>query len=214
MKRDITVILLCFVAAATGANVQPILTGAGKLVFPETSPSANLSASAGALTVASGGTNKNITLTPSGSGFTQTPTLVIGDNIGAAGGSASTIGSTSAVSIFSIGQSAAARARLKWNYNVVPGSATFAIGTQAAVPMLLQDLGGNTGFAGAAGAYAVDVTGDINASGVFRKAGTAGVGTGLTVTVCSTVAAGPPATCSSSCTLIFTGGIRTGGTCS
>ena len=64
--------LLCLFAAGMLAtnNVQPILTGSGTgaLVFPETVPSATLSASGGTLTIGAGGSNGNINLNPSGSG--------------------------------------------------------------------------------------------------------------------------------------------------
>jgi hypothetical protein len=50
------------------SNFAPLLTGGGKLIFPETSPSATISASSGTLTVAAGGTNQNVNLTPSGTG--------------------------------------------------------------------------------------------------------------------------------------------------
>ena len=77
MKKNFTLIFFCFLAGLFGANVTPILTGAGKLIFPETSPSASLSASGGQLTIAAGGTNKNILLQPSGTtgavGISTTP---------------------------------------------------------------------------------------------------------------------------------------------
>src|SRR6516164_9788278 len=68
MKKNLSLIFFCFLAGLFGANVTPILTGAGKLIFPETSPSASLSASGGSLTVAAGGTTKSILLLPSGGG--------------------------------------------------------------------------------------------------------------------------------------------------
>lgn len=64
---------------------------------------------------------------------------------------------------------------------------------------------GNSRFGGiTAPTYAVDVTGDTNTSGVFRVGGTAG----LTATKTVRDSAG-----TGTCTLIFTGGILTGGTC-
>lgn len=61
---------LAIVAAAglLAVNKQPILSGAGSLLFPEASPAASIAASAGALTISAGGSNKNIILTPSGTG--------------------------------------------------------------------------------------------------------------------------------------------------
>lgn len=61
---------LAIVAAAAllAVNKQPILSGAGSLLFPEASPAASIAASAGALTVSAGGSNKNVILTPSGTG--------------------------------------------------------------------------------------------------------------------------------------------------
>jgi hypothetical protein len=73
-----------------------------------------------------------------------------------------------------------------------------------------RGVGGMIQFEGAGGAVkaSVDsVVGDINAVGVYRKGGTAGVGTGSSITVCTSGA------CATSCSLIFSGGIRTGGTC-
>jgi hypothetical protein len=64
---------------------------------------------------------------------------------------------------------------------------------------------GNSRFGGVtAPSYAVDVTGDTNTSGVFRVGGTAGI----TATKTVRDAAG-----TGTCTLIFTGGLLTGGTC-
>lgn len=51
----------------------------------------------------------------------------------------------------------------------------------------------------------IDATGNINASGVYKVGGVSGVSS--TATVCASGA------CATTCTLIFTGGIRTGGTC-
>src|SRR6516162_5819093 len=66
--RNGILISLCFIAGLAGANVQPILTGAGKLIFPETTPSATISAASGALTVAAGGSNQSVVVKPSGTG--------------------------------------------------------------------------------------------------------------------------------------------------
>jgi hypothetical protein len=64
---------------------------------------------------------------------------------------------------------------------------------------------GNTRIGGTTSpSYALDVTGDTNTSGVFRSGGTAG----LTATKTVRDSAG-----TGTCTLIFTGGILTGGTC-
>ena len=55
----------------TASNVQPILTGPGYVKFPENAVPANISASAGALRLVAGGSNQNITATPSGTGIFQ-----------------------------------------------------------------------------------------------------------------------------------------------
>lgn len=89
-----------------GANKTPLLTGSGYIRFPESSTPASLHASSGTLALAAGGSNQNITLTPTGSG---------GVGIG---------------------------------------------GTPA---------------------YLLDVSGDINTSGVFRKGGTAGVSASVAI---------------------------------
>jgi hypothetical protein len=68
MKKNLSLIFFCFLAGLFGANVTPILTGAGKLIFPETSPSASLSASSGQLTVAAGGSSQHVLLLPSSGG--------------------------------------------------------------------------------------------------------------------------------------------------
>lgn len=59
-------------------------------------------------------------------------------------------------------------------------------------------------FGATTAAYAVDVTGQVNASTGFRSGGTAGLSVTKTVRASGGAA---------DCTLIYTGGILTGGTC-
>lgn len=55
MKRDLFVIFLCFIAGLGGANIQPLLTGDGKLRFPEGSPPAYINAATGQINIVPGG---------------------------------------------------------------------------------------------------------------------------------------------------------------
>jgi hypothetical protein len=234
--RNALLISLCFIAGLAGSNVQPILTGAGSLIFPEASPSASISAASGALSVAAGGSGKNVILKPTGSGcvqlFADSPAITLCDSSGqitvASGGTNQNINltpsGTGAVHLVGtnfpellldngagIGQKniAGTSRNLLSHYSDDNVYLDNADG-----PIHLRPNGGSYTFntssftnTGGTGSYAVDITGDINASGVFRKGGTAGVGIGSTITVCTSGA------CATSCSLIFSGGIRTGGTC-
>ncbi len=87
------------------------------------------------------------------------------------------------------------------------------IGTKANGPAgaitfwITLDQAGNCGLGGnVTPAYPVDATGDVNASGVFRKGGTAGESTTLTYLT------GTPGAGQSSKTVTFSGGIETGHT--
>jgi hypothetical protein len=228
MKRDITVILLCFVAAAGGANVQPILSGAGKLIFPENAIPATISASSGHLTLAAGATNGNIILTPSGTGQagigTTSPGIVTtagrryltikGSTLGGvlefataqADASGNVVGTIQA----SDGNNLDAELRVATMQFLLDGATANHRGGKivfvtkadsgAATAWGTLDRQGFWGFGGnTSPAYAVDATGDVNASGVFRKGGTAGI-SGLAT---STHGGG-------SCVLTISGGIITG----
>jgi hypothetical protein len=248
MKNAI-LIAACFAAGLAGANVQPILTGAGKLIFPEATPAATLSASSGALTVAAGGSNKNITLTPSGTGGVTvpgssaaqsnagglfsltTPASTHGLRMGVydsnyswlqsydslhleinpagnwmnVGGAVRTTGGFPVAPASGVGveMEYTAGAGYVWSYDRA-GSAMMPL-NMGGNPLILN--GGSVCVNQSACTYALDTLGDTNTSGVYRKGGAAGVGTGSTITVCTSGA------CATSCTLIFNGGIRTGGNC-
>jgi len=181
----------------TAANVQPILTGAGKLLFPESSTPATLSASSGALTVAAGGTNKNVILKPTGSGcvqlFADSPAITLCDSSGqitiAAGGTNQNVALTpSGTGLVSItGTSAAASNTAGILAQVTAGStrglrmglldSNYAwIQSYDSLPLLLNPAGGNLGVGGASHAFPLDVTGNINTSGVLMVGGTQVVG--------------------------------------
>ena len=80
MKRHAILVAVCFAAGLLGSNVQPVLTGAGKILFPENATPANITASSGAITIAAGGSNQNVVTSPSGTGFT-----VLGGKVGVDG---------------------------------------------------------------------------------------------------------------------------------
>jgi hypothetical protein len=253
--RNALLISLCFIAGLAGANVQPILSGAGSLIFPETIPSATLSASSGALTIAAGGTSKNVILKPTGSGcvqlFADSPAITLCDSSGqitlSAGGANQNItltpsgtgstllngkvgASTASPQVpFEVTGAAATPSLSSWNDTLALATAAGANGQVmgmgslnagpwgmwiqvsnkggASFPLGLNPAGGNVGVNTISPSYSLDVSGDVNTSGVYRKGGTAGVGTGSSITVCTSGA------CATSCSLIFSGGIRTGGTC-
>jgi hypothetical protein len=203
MKRDVIVILLCFLGGLAGANVTPILSGSGKILFPENATAANISASAGALNLNAGGTNQNVNATPTGSGVLNASTsMLIANN-----------------SNYRQYDSAGTPRSVLWLDNSNPDVLTLqnnqrgnggplkintgAGGTQSAY----IDASGKVRIGSGTPSYVLDVNGDVNTSTLYRASGNAGFGSGLSVTVCTSGA------CITSCTLIFNGGIRTGGTC-
>lgn len=82
--KNIMLLVFCLAAAVAlvaAANYPPVLVGGGgtppnSVQFPENSTRAYIQAVGGALNVASGGTNQNITLTPSGTGAINTPASI------------------------------------------------------------------------------------------------------------------------------------------
>jgi hypothetical protein len=206
--KNALLISLCFIAGLAGANVQPILSGAGKLIFPEASPSATLSAASGALTVAAGGNNKNLILTPSGTGVAIVNASAGSSNANASLDAGGMIRSTdynvptagTGLEVYAAGGNGHLQA-----YNRA-GAAYVPLYIDGNALTINSNSGANVGI-GAAPSHKLDANGDINTSGVFMKGGVAGVGTGSTITVCTSGA------CATSCSLIFNGGIRTGGTC-
>lgn len=203
MKRDAFVVFLCFVAGMAGSNVQPVLTGAGKILFPENATPATISASSGALTLAAGGTNQNVSITPSGTGIGQVTRPLL---VGSAGP-----GSSAQFTVHpGTNENLAVTGAVDMPNGVVVQSYNDAVNADEDLELsaaAFRFTQGNVGI-GANPGFALDnQAGDTNTVGVYRKSGVAGVGTGSSITVCTGGA------CTSSCTLIFNGGIRTGGTC-
>lgn len=224
MKRDVTVILLCFAASAIGANVQPLLTGAGKLLFPENAVPASISASSGQINVASGGSNQNVVLTPSGTGygaigplfFGAWPTLPADFFIQNSALSASTAGN------YALAQLPAGDTVL----NAPAGHSVF-INNNNTQKYVFSASG--LAVQQTSASFALDTLGDTNTSGVFRQGGTAGIsgtatfaGGSLTlsggiVTASSNSAAGITGSMAvrnsagtGSCTITLSGGLVTG----
>jgi hypothetical protein len=201
MKKNLSVIFLCFLAGLFGANVTPLLTGTGKLVFPETSPSANLSASSGKLSVAAGGTNQNILIAPSGTGsvgvnvtdptfggLQASPGLSIGGY-----GTPLVIGNTLSTVNFKIGLNGSGEWAL-YDY----GAAAWTLGmfqTHGRVGITLSPGAGNQ--------LDVGGLGTINASSGYLTNNVAGLSVVKTIAKTSTT----------SCTMTFSGGILTASTC-
>ncbi len=167
MKRDLFIIVLCFVAGMAGANVQPLLTGAGSILFPETSPHAQIRAAGGALTLGAGGANQDVDLAPSGTGFS----LLRGSAAVPVSGAIRLVDGTTADN----GQWALIGGNTYFdfagglNVRTAPSYATVATFTSTGLGI------------GVANAYPLDTLGDTNTSGVFRKAGTAGISATLTL---------------------------------
>jgi hypothetical protein len=223
------------------ANNTPVFSALGKILFPATSPAASISASSGALTMAAGGTDQNVILTPTGTGIVLANSPLRSSTSGSIGiqsvntaapgagsggalyGQVSTAPSAAdqrlGLTIFGMLDSTLrnAAAIAGWSNEAwTPGTAqgsyltleATANGTASRTSVARVYSNGVSVLTGAAPAYAVDVTGDINASGVYRVGGAAG----QTTTILN-VLRGAPAAGQSNCSLIFTGGIRTGGTC-
>lgn len=208
------ILALLILQALPAANVAPVLSSVGKILFPENSTSAYLQAASGELTVAAGGSNKSVVLRPTGSGsaildsFGNSP-IYIGRR--AEGTSASKTAVTTDLPLAQLsgfgygatGYSSAGRAIIRLNAGENWSDAaqgayivflTTPIGGTAVAEMARifgsggMSLGSTTDpgatnlsvigkiAAGTATAptYAVDATGDVNVTGVFRKGGTAG----------------------------------------
>jgi hypothetical protein len=173
------------VGLLAGANVQPILTGAGYLKFPENPTSAYLFASGGALTAQAGGSNQNLILNSSGTGTVY---------LGKVGGQPVYVGNPSTVTpyySFALGDySASANNQL---FLKRPGAATNGFelnsdlngafhlgymgdsGSSIAANIINVTYTGFAGFGGNTGPnYSVDATGDINTSTSYRVGGVQG----------------------------------------
>lgn len=214
MKRDLIIIGLCFLASAVGANVQPLLSGSGKLIFPENATSAYLQAASGKLTMAAGGSNQNIVLAPSGTGKvaigTSNPPLLSassGSLTAAAAGSNQNINLTPSGTGYVYVAGGGGNPRLLLDNSAIITQANVA-GTPVNLlthysddKVYLDNPDGDIVFRPLATTTA---TGDLNATGVFRKAGTAGIS--ATATVRNAAGAG-------TCTITISGGIITATTC-
>ena len=182
MKPYLLVALAVFLVVAGvlwAANYPPILSGTssagnfGSVQFPQggVSPRAYIySDGSGGLHVVAGGSNQNVTLTPTGTGWAQTPGAFVST------GSGGIIPSTS------------------FTWLALNGGAGDLLAYQGGVGFLPMGIRGSrvTITAGNLGPgnntspnYALDTTGDTNTSGVFRQGGTAGVGGSITINTTS-----------------------------
>ena len=219
-RREIWMVLVCFAAGLGGANVTPVLTGAGKVVFPEANPSANIGATSGALTMAAGGTNQNIVTTPSGAGNT-----ILGGRVGIGGtpSPANTLDVNGIITVkdgggrnlpggiatevnafiidFGLNDDSTSRfgpynasyqgGMMRFDGRAGAGLFTLfvrAAGGTAVGPAITVLSSGNAGFGTTGPNYRIDAAGDINATGVYRQNGTAGVGGAITAATGTAVA--------------------------
>jgi hypothetical protein len=200
MKKNLALVFLCFLAGLAGGNVAPILTGSGYIKFPETVPSASLSASGGKLTIASGGTSQHILLMPGGGsvGIAVTdPTFggKIFPALASVGGTVFAAGSSATTPNFALNVDGSGNWALydynagSWGLGLYQGSTRVGIG----------------GAAGASNQLDVYGLGTINAGSGYKVNNVAGLT--QTITVVKT------ATGATTCTIILTGGLKTGGTC-
>jgi hypothetical protein len=151
-------------------NNPPLLVGgsAGKLEFPENATPANITASSGALTISAGGTNQNVTLTPSGTGKVSAGAFTdVAGRIRAAGNTGPSTGA--GMEMFYTGTAGGI-------VSFDRGSSAFKQFTLDGDPIVINATsGGNVGIGGGA-SFKLDVSGDVNTSGVFRVGGTQVVG--------------------------------------
>ena len=185
MKRNTIIFAIAFVGGLLGSNFQPILTGSGKLQFPENATPATISASSGAVNIAAGGSNQNVTLTPSGTGLTSLLGNVI---IGAGSGtSALEIYRTASLANAGITLTQAGTGGHSYYIESTAPANGFGVGRlviydlTASAIIICTDTAGKVGIAGCP-SYPLDATGDINSSTKYRVAGTAGVGGSISVT--------------------------------
>ncbi len=118
----------------------------------------------------SGHINPSMVITPAGyvGVSTSSPTniLSVGADLGAMANplSSITLGSTNANTLFTLGQDATNRGRIKWTYNATPASAFMSIGSNASQPLVLQDAGGNVGVGKTSPQQKLDVNGEVVAA--------------------------------------------------
>lgn len=215
MRDKLLIFATALAGALAGANVQPVLTGAGKILFPENAAPASLSASSGALTAAAGGSNQNVTLTPSGTGNV----ILAGGGSGLVG-----VGTTSPLAMLDVAGLLRSTSNsptppsgkgLEMSFSTSTSSANLQAYDRGTSSYIQMSLNGNpltlnsasladVGVDNPSPSYPLDVTGDVNTSTAYRVGGAAGLS--VTKTVRNSVGTG-------TCTFTFTGGIMTASTC-
>jgi hypothetical protein len=161
------------------ANVAPVLSSVGKILFPGTSPNPTISAPSGALTLASGGSNQNLVLAPSGTGAVSwTGDALAAAKLGLNGVTDfSASGCNGALCVGSGGTiNLDDTAILAWGGGA---SRPQIAGSKAATTMDFRNAtagytftGGKVGIGAAPTTYALEVTGQVDATTGFRSAGT------------------------------------------
>lgn len=170
--------LACLTLAGLfAANNQPLLTGLGYLKFPENSTPAYLYATGGGLTVASGGSNQNLVLAPSGTGYV------------AAGSTC--FGSWPALTSNLFVQNCALAASTPGNYALSQNNAGQTYLNAASgqtihfhLANVIQGIWSTIGLSiltGVNANYPLDVAGDVNTSTGYRVSGTAGQSATVTI---------------------------------
>lgn len=251
MKNAI-LIAACFAAGLSGANVQPLLSGLGKIIFPGTAPPATIAASSGGLTYTAGGTNQGHTFVSTGTGgvlldynSAAPPAPWLNQNLQIAGKDATapqltidafgsfpvvtfrrangTNASKSGILLSnplmdidvlgygSTGYGSSERARIiasaAENWTDTAQGTTMSLAVTAPGGTTLSNVINITstgvGILGS-NSYPLDVVGDVNASGVFRVGGTAGVATTIIHTKNQSGV---------NCTVTVTGGLVTANGC-
>jgi hypothetical protein len=167
-------VIIVFVAGLlAGANVTPLLSGSGKIIFPENATSATLSASSGALGVNAGGTNQGITLTPTGTGTTY----AVGNHGSTSAKASLEVSGMFRATDFNVPTSGAG---IEAFYNsggfinaYDRGASSYKTLTLNGSSLVLNNSTvGTTCVNQASCTYALDTLGDTNTSGVYRVGGT------------------------------------------
>lgn len=218
------------VAEVSAANAEPKLSGSGCVVFQGSTPPATVCVSAGGVTVSAAGTNQNVVLTPSGSGYTLpggnvgiggittplTPLHVLGPSGVTSFASSTRLGVTITgptsnndyAGIDFTGGTGVPRARIGAVYTNSGSFLRFGTsnnyGSGITNTGVSIDFNGNLGAGGnTSPGFAVDATGVVNASSGFSSGGTAGYNTNITVKGSS----------GSNCTITMSHGIITNSGC-
>ncbi len=120
--------------------------------------------------VNSGHVNPSMVITPAGyvGVSTSSPAniLSVGADLGAMANplSSITLGSANANTLFTLGQDATNRGRIKWTYNATPANAFMSIGSNVSQALVLQDAGGNVGIGKTSPQQKLDVNGEVVAA--------------------------------------------------